>query len=472
MRPTASVCLALVVVVGAGCPKQGEERGARESSLLPDGSVVDSSVPGDGGDAATGSTKLPCDVQAVVQARCAHCHGAEPEAGAPMPLVTREDFLARSALSGEAYYHVALLRLQDERNPMPPTSQLALSAHEHETLARWLSAGVPAESSLNCDGSEHGADAGNTDAGGDDAHAFVEKVQFDYDPISAADCDADFELRASDPTDSRLGFPVGGARNSLDCFVFEVPFEGKAHGLKFTPLIDNKRVLHHWLLYAEAGSSGADAHYRCTGAHPDAELIAGWAPGMEGMRAPKGVGLRLPEKSQAHFVLEIHYNNPTDDETLRDKSGVRVCASTQLRPEEAGMHWLGSENIVLPPGAGRASGTCTAPQAAIVISSFPHMHKLGTRTTFELTRAGQTVTLLDKPFQFEDQRSYDTPYRIEAGDKLRVSCRYHNDAGQVVYHGPASEDEMCYNFVLAYPMGALSHGESTAQARSVCIDPE
>jgi hypothetical protein len=49
-----------------------------------------SGAGGDGG--GSGTNGLPCNVKTVVEARCATCHGAPPAFGAPMSLVTWQDF--------------------------------------------------------------------------------------------------------------------------------------------------------------------------------------------------------------------------------------------------------------------------------------------------------------------------------------------------------------------------------------------
>ena len=39
---------------------------------------------------------------------------------------------------------------------------------------------------------------------------------------------------------------------------------------------------------------------------------------------------------------------------------------------------------------------------------------------------------------------------------LTTTCSYNNTTNGLVTFGPNTENEMCYNFVTAYPAGALS----------------
>ena len=82
------------------------------------------------------------------------------------------------------------------------------------------------------------------------------------------------------------------------------------------------------------------------------------------------------------------------------------------------------------------------------------MHKLGVYAKFEVTSKGVTKVLHDKPFSFEDQRTYMlTPeVLVNTGDVITTTCRYSNPTENFVTWGDSSEGEMCFNFALYYPM--------------------
>jgi uncharacterized membrane protein len=95
-----------------------------------------------------GGTLLPCDVEAVLQARCQACHAATPVNGAPIPLVSYSD--TQTVYLGQVVWR--RMKAAVESGIMPQGSRL--SATEHDTLSRWFDSGAP------------GANAGCTGSGG------------------------------------------------------------------------------------------------------------------------------------------------------------------------------------------------------------------------------------------------------------------------------------------------------------------
>lgn len=67
-------------------------------------------------------------------------------------------------------------------------------------------------------------------------------------------------------------------------------------------------------------------------------------------------------------------------------------------------------------------------------------------------KAGGTETLIDKAFDFNTQVSYPTPATIYPGDTLTTTCSYATPTP----FGEGTNSEMCFNFVTAYPAGALA----------------
>lgn len=85
-----------------------------------------------------GPPHLPCDVEAVLKAKCHSCHSSPPTNGAPFPLLTQADFLAPYFASTVRVQAIAAIR--DDVMPLngPP-----LPANEKELMLNWLDAGVP-----------------------------------------------------------------------------------------------------------------------------------------------------------------------------------------------------------------------------------------------------------------------------------------------------------------------------------------
>ncbi|XXF79641.1 hypothetical protein P2318_07755 [Myxococcaceae bacterium GXIMD 01537] len=91
-----------------------------------------------------GPNELPCDVKAVVEQRCAHCHASPPTANAPTPLLSRADFQRRSTLQPDKTLgQLSAERLKDALSPMPPLSEPPMPAEEAALLERWVREGMP-----------------------------------------------------------------------------------------------------------------------------------------------------------------------------------------------------------------------------------------------------------------------------------------------------------------------------------------
>jgi hypothetical protein len=85
------------------------------------------------------------------------------------------------------------------------------------------------------------------------------------------------------------------------------------------------------------------------------------------------------------------------------------------------------------------------------------MHQIGVHAKLVLNRKNGTQEVLhDKPFAFADQQSYPLSVIVNDGDTLTTTCTFNNTTNGLVVFGPNTENEMCYNFVTAYPAGGLS----------------
>lgn len=94
-----------------------------------------------------------------------------------------------------------------------------------------------------------------------------------------------------------------------------------------------------------------------------------------------------------------------------------------------------------------------------IFRAFPHMHTYGVRLSTTIERAaGGSDPLIDVPYDFNSQILYDTPAIVHPGDRLITQCYYNNTTtSHIVLSGERSTDEMCINFVFAWPARALSH---------------
>jgi len=395
---------------------------------------------------AQATTGLPCDVQRIVESRCGLCHGATPTYGAPFALVTRADFQAIGG-DGGAVHTRAMARIHDANMPMPPPGQPGLDDGELATLSAWLAAGAPASGAVCSSPMEAEATA----QPGDDPQR----------PADVDECRTFLSYSESDP-----GAPFAVETGEIYTnFTFENPWaqqDVQAVTLRHVVPPEAEPVVHHTLLYQSEGSLpiGVTAS---VAQHGNDVLLAGWVPGGSDTEMPPDVGLKL---SRGDFTIEIHHFNNTG-QRQQSATGIEICVTHSRRPHEAAVHWIGQElQLGLP--AIQWEGTCTPDYGGgpvTILTSWPHMHLEGRHMRTVINRAGgQRDALVDEDFDFYFQRTYATPAVLQPGDTLTTTCDY----AQPMSFGTSSSQEMCYNFVVAYPAGALA-GAGLASSVNHCL---
>jgi hypothetical protein len=252
------------------------------------------------------------------------------------------------------------------------------------------------------------------------------------------------------------------ADNTYACFAFPVPFTVDEQAVAWGPVIDDARVVHHWILY---DAKSTTKPVGCGGA--GRVFLMGWAPGAPSWVLPSDVGLELANPG-GWLVLEVHYNNVAKLPDARDRSGVAVCTTKQKRPKEAGMIAFGSARFIIPAEeapydvVGRCPPMATATLKAPlhVLGVWPHMHMLGVSLKTALISGGTTRLLADVPqWDFNSQTGYPRdPDRwiIKPGDDVLTTCTYRNTTGAAVRFGERTKDEMCLNFAMVYPIAAAA----------------
>lgn len=427
--------------------------GCDEESTTP----VGSGGPGTSGSASSdddgssdtgepsGPSGLPCDVAAVLSANCSMCHDAPPKFGAPMSLTSVDDFHMPAITDlTRAVHELVAERIDDPQAPMPPTGDM--SDADKDILRAWVAAGAP-ESSESCDVEPDDDDA--PDVGPD-----------------ALPCEPThvFTAHAAGSDD---GFMVPDVEDLYQCFTFSANLAENTQATAWAPIVDDERVLHHWILYRTQVPQPDGGVMPCQ-MPSDARFVAGWAPGGTNYVMPDDVGLELGGPND-YFILQVHYNNTAHYSDAIDRSGVALCEAEEPRPLEAGIFTLGSLAINIPAGAQghTVEGVCPSwatnllPGPVHVLASFPHMHQLGRRITTDILRGGlesATETLVDvNPFQFTNQQYYahEPEVLIQPGDALRTRCVYDNPNPYNVFLGEGTADEMCFNFVMIYPLGIV-----------------
>ena len=319
-----------------------------------------------------------------------------------------------------------LARVDDDALPMPPPPNARLLDADIGVLKTWIDAGAPA-----------GACTTEPPLGTPEPK-----------PTEELPPDVTCYTLTARQSAANAKYSVPETPDLYQCFDYVPPWGDKiVQVVAARPIIDNDRVLHHWILYNRTADVTDGTNASCVGAHPDASFITGWAPGGDGMHLPADVGLRT---EAGGFTLEIHYNNTVGAGQV-DASGVEVCVTEKLRPKEAAVHWLGTQALNKVTAVGTCAPINTAP--VTILSLSPHMHLQGRHMKTVINRkAGGTEVLHDAPFDFNTQISYDTPAVIQPGDTLTTTCTF----AKPTPFGQKTNEEMCYNFVVAYPAGQLA----------------
>ena len=294
------------------------------------------------------------------------------------------------------------------------------------------------------------------------------------------DCDYRMTVRAhqSSVVGDTEKFQVSADAQYTMAFFFKAPWkERSVQFVKARLLLDNKRVVHHWTLFAGDDPNPQDFEVRGgpdqgTPLKMQAEsYVTGGGPGSPSdIEMPDDVGLRVPSGPNAFMRLEVHYFNEGNPQVEQDQSGFDICLTEKKRANEAAAHWLGTY-LVWIPGASRTdiSSTCAPTQTAgpvHLMLAAPHMHQSGVHARMVVKRNGaERMTLLDTPYTFEEQRGYSLPTDgsakdvvLEPGDSIVSTCTYQNKGVQDIFWGEGSQDEMCFFVVLAWPTGRLSNG--------------
>jgi hypothetical protein len=375
-----------------------------------------------------------------------------------MSLATRDDLL-RPAVSDpdRNVYELVGDRVHGKPRVMPPGKMLA--APELATLDAWIAGGAAAATDANACKMQDSKDAGATATIGPDS----------------LPCRPDAVFRArGDSADEGFHVPAD-AGNLYRCFAFKAPYADAREAIAFAPILDDTRVLHHVILFVTTEPQQEGTSYECGSAMPkNSTVVSGWAPGKMNTVMPADVGEVLP--GQDHwYVLQLHYHNLVGFTDVHDRSGIAMCTTAKPREHAAAVTMLGTPLISIPPHADdyHTSGTCvpTNTEPVHVLSAGPHMHTHGTSITTVIDRGGdpsKRETLLDVAnWDFESQVSQPVSMIVQRGDTLTTTCHYKNTTDQAIKFGERTEDEMCFDFLLSWPAGALA--DAPGARNGACI---
>jgi hypothetical protein len=424
----------------SGGRKQRTTRAALRRGVLYSMTLLAAPAASTCGSGSGSGSNLPCDVDAVLRAKCQGCHNTTPLFGAPMSLVTYDD-TQKPAVTNSAVkvWQMMQTRVHGTTSPMPPIGQTALTSTELSALDTWFSSGAPG-SSPTC----------SNDGGVVDLNSLTGPQFLPCTPNRTVKAHA---------AGSTAPYPVPNpTNNSYVCFNFKSPFASGEQAIAWAPVINDARVIHHWILFgtnnAVTDGSISQNCFSTAGTH-----VTGWAPGGTNSVLPSDVSLNL---NFSNYQLQVHYNN-SQYSGAADASGVAFCTTTTPRQNVAGVVTLGNSSFSIPSGANdfavnaQCSKLSNNNSTITVLSTSPHMHLLG--TGFRTQHFRGTTNLGDLSYipmgtwSFENQRHYQTIPRRDVlpGDILKTTCYYDNPNTFPVTFGVRTQDEMCFDFIFAYP---------------------
>jgi copper type II ascorbate-dependent monooxygenase-like protein len=214
---------------------------------------------------------------------------------------------------------------------------------------------------------------------------------------------------------------------------------------------------HHFVVWAYGGDVQDDSQFpaepvesvACAGVSPDEPipqvLIPIQTPNAR-FKFPPGIALRLAPHQQVW--LNPHLKNFGDAPMNPDirfnfykakKGTVRHYAEGMIVGNAAGIH--------IPAGGEQTlTAEWTSPIDLTVIQMASHQHRLGTYANIELVNRDGSLNRIYENTDWEHPASFwpDPPIQLARGDKMRITCTWHNTDDHDVFFGPETTDEMCF----------------------------
>jgi hypothetical protein len=262
-------------------------------------------------------------------------------------------------------------------------------------------------------------------------------------------------FRPSEPYTPAAGAP----KDETICYGVDVTNAARRHIVAMAPRIDNPNLLHHVRVF-EATDALPSKPAPCTVVQRESwRLVSAWSAGGAAVVFPKEAGLPQ-EAGTTHYVVQLHYSPGATQKDQKDASGLQLCTTATLRPNDIGVLELGAlRKFAIPPRTTRHTIECSynlpmfAP-AIQFVAVMPHMHGLGQSTGTQVFRSayGAGVSLLDAPKYNPDQPQL-LPSKEGAlgGDTFRTRCTWTNPSPSTVSWGESAQDEMCLNYAMYYP---------------------
>jgi hypothetical protein len=287
------------------------------------------------------------------------------------------------------------------------------------------------------------------------------------------------DLRAEMPAEFTPQPKVGA--DELRCFLLDHEAIDRTRyitGFDFQPGV--RAMVHHVIVFAvdEADANsleardGADGRpgWDCYGEAGElqgsSKYVGGWQPGVLPRLLPDGIGRELPKGTR--LMLNVHYD--TGHGVAPDRSAIDIMLEDHVDRVERAIPvgnplWFAGDGMAIDANDPDAkvwfaydpSDLITKHASVEIHNVMLHMHELGSVGRVAILRAsGEIECLLNISqwdFHWMADYYFDTPVRLDPGDKLYVECHWDNTAGnQKIVNGEqqtprtlhwGTDEEMC-----------------------------
>ncbi len=224
---------------------------------------------------------------------------------------------------------------------------------------------------------------------------------------------------------------------------------------------------HHFVIWSYGGSIQDDSKFPvgpvpavgCAGLAPDdlvpQVLIPIQTPNAR-FQFPKGVALTLEPHQQVW--LNSHMRNGGPAPIVPDTRFNFYRARTGSVHHHAQGLIVGNMTAINVPAGGDQTITAewTAPVEMTLIQLATHQHRLGTYANIEIVHPdGVTRDNVYENTDWEHPWAFwpEGGIHLDAGQKMRITCTWHNTDSHAIHFGPKTTDEMCFILGFYYRPG-------------------
>ncbi|MBA3499936.1 MAG: hypothetical protein H0T65_06175, partial [Deltaproteobacteria bacterium] len=246
---------------------------------------------------------------------------------------------------------------------------------------------------------------------------------------------------------------TAGQKDTYVCVRFTVPTDTYVTNI----IAQAPPGTHHTVLsISDSSTAGPDNQYNCSVNTLGMVMLYASGVGTSPLDFPANVGVKIAAGTQVH--LNLHLFNASDN-PLSGESAIWIKSQPTPTPTLAEMVFAGRIIFSIPSNNMNTNivGGCDNTRSFKLFAVWPHMHQLANHSKFEILRPGNPApppeVIHDMPYGFAEQNYYKQSPEIQVnpGDKIRVTCTFKNNTGQVVIFGDSSTEEMCFVGMYRYP---------------------